>query len=130
MSARESSASDLRAQEDWKHLLPGGMVVAAGNSSSVDTGAWRITTPVLDLAKCTHCMICWIFCPDDSILTEHQRVTGIDLFHCKGCGICALVCPAKALAMEGPGAAANSIERGGERESEDGRHPSDLVEEL
>ena len=88
-------------EEYWPELPAGAMVTSPGSSVEIDTGTWRAGIPRLDLEKCTHCMICWIFCPDDSILVEDQRVQGIDLMHCKGCGICALECPVGAIAMEG-----------------------------
>jgi len=45
-------------------------------------------------------MLCWLFCPDDSVMVEDLRVTGFDLAHCKGCGICAEECPLNAITME------------------------------
>ena len=51
------------------------------------------------MEKCTHCMICWVFCPDSAILVEDMRFVGFALSHCKGCGICAVECPPKAIDM-------------------------------
>jgi pyruvate ferredoxin oxidoreductase delta subunit len=45
-------------------------------------------------------MICWVFCPDSSILVKEEKMVGIDYDHCKGCGICAHECPTGALEMK------------------------------
>ena len=101
--AGESLRTGLKRPDgdNWPELPGGAVVTSPGNSVETDTGTWRAGVPHLDQEKCTHCMICWIFCPDDSIMVEGQRVQGIDLMHCKGCGICALECPAGAIVMEG-----------------------------
>ena len=44
-------------------------------------------------------MLCWIVCPDVSILVKDQVMTGIDYDHCKGCGICVHECKFNALHM-------------------------------
>lgn len=82
----------------WREL-DRGPVIPGGTSRNFLTGSWRTERPVLDLDRCTHCMLCWLYCPDSSILAVGGRITGIDLDHCKGCGICAAVCPAKAHAI-------------------------------
>ncbi|MBI4201273.1 MAG: 4Fe-4S binding protein [Chloroflexi bacterium] len=84
---------------DWKTMPIGGAVTEEGNSISYETGGWRALRPVVDMARCTHCMICWVFCPDSAILAQGGRFVGIDLGHCKGCGICAVECPPKAITM-------------------------------
>ena len=60
--------------------------------------AWRTQRPVLDLAKCTGCLICWKFCPEPAIAPEGDKVR-LELGACKGCGVCVHECPAKALTM-------------------------------
>lgn len=77
----------------------GGMVFDAGSSVEYETGMWRSSRPIIDLERCTHCMFCWIFCPDGAIQVENSKVVGIDLKHCKGCGICAEECPKKVITM-------------------------------
>lgn len=89
------------AERSWKDIPIGGLIPEAGNSVDYETGEWRSLRPVIDLERCTHCMICWIYCPDSSILVEDSRVLGIDLKHCKGCGICAHECPPKVITMVG-----------------------------
>ncbi len=83
----------------WRDTPIGGTIEEAGNSVEYETGSWRVTQPVLDLERCSHCMICWIYCPDAAVLVENQHVIGFDLMHCKGCGICAVECPRKAIVM-------------------------------
>ncbi len=85
--------------EGWKERLIGGIIDKPGSSREYETGEWRSFRPVLDKQKCINCMICWVFCPDESILVENGEVVGIDYYHCKGCGICAKECPKDALQM-------------------------------
>jgi 2-oxoacid:acceptor oxidoreductase delta subunit (pyruvate/2-ketoisovalerate family) len=80
-------------------MLEGGAMQNAGNSADRETGGWRIQRPIVDMDKCTNCLICWVFCPDGSILVSQAKFKGIDLDHCKGCGICAVECPAKCITM-------------------------------
>jgi len=61
-----------------------------------ETGTWRTYRPQIDLAKCTGCQLCWIYCPDAAIDRTSRK---IDLLYCKGCGVCAKECPAKAITM-------------------------------
>jgi pyruvate ferredoxin oxidoreductase delta subunit len=77
----------------WKEVSPGGMIVDPGSTASYNTGTWRAFRPVHDMDKCTHCLICWINCPDSSIVVQEGRWAAFDYDHCKGCGICANVCP-------------------------------------
>ncbi|MBI4200208.1 MAG: 4Fe-4S binding protein [Chloroflexi bacterium] len=86
-------------QESWEVLPPGGIIPEAGNSVRYETGSWRALRPVVDMEKCTHCMICWLFCPDSALLAEGGYFRGFALSHCKGCGICALECPPKCIRM-------------------------------
>jgi 2-oxoacid:acceptor oxidoreductase delta subunit (pyruvate/2-ketoisovalerate family) len=74
------------------------MILEAGNSVEYHTGDWRAFRPVCGETACTHCFLCWLYCPDSSILVdaENERMVGFDLDHCKGCGICAAVCPVNA----------------------------------
>jgi len=83
----------------WKEIPIGGLITDAGNSVCYETGGWRSHCPIVELERCSHCMICWVFCPDGAIQIENGKVVGIDLDHCKGCGICAEECPRKAVSM-------------------------------
>ena len=86
-------------EKGWKDVPIGGLILEAGSSDKYETGDWRTYRPVWDQEKCRHCMICWIYCPDSSILVREGKMAGIDYKHCKGCGICAHECPAKCIDM-------------------------------
>lgn len=86
--------------ENWRGLIPGGVIVTPGNSVEYDTGSWRTQRPVIDFSRCTHCMLCWIYCPDSCFqVSPERRLVGLDYAHCKGCAICAVQCPPKCIAM-------------------------------
>jgi pyruvate ferredoxin oxidoreductase delta subunit len=84
----------------WKEMTLGGIITEAGSSAEYNTGEWRAWRPVFNEEKCVNCMLCWVFCPDSSIVVENEKVVGVDYYHCKGCGICARECPTKALEMK------------------------------
>jgi len=92
--------SEMKAKE----LPPGAMITEAGNAKNYETGSWRSRMPVVDKGKCTNCLTCWIFCPDNSVIVENEKMVGFKLTHCKGCGICANQCPAKCITMKEEGA--------------------------
>lgn len=83
---------------DWQ-ALDRGPVIPGGSSVAYRTGDWRQERPVLDLQRCVHCMLCWLYCPDSAIRAAGGRVVDIDYDHCKGCGVCAAVCPPRASAI-------------------------------
>ena len=83
----------------WKEIPIGGLILDAGNSEEYETGSWRSSRPIIDMEKCSHCMFCWLFCPEGAIQVKDEKFVGIDLDHCKGCGICAHECPRKAITM-------------------------------
>lgn len=87
-------------EKSWKDLPMGGIIDEPGNAVQYNTGSWRTYAPLWDKDKCTHCFLCWIFCPDDSIKTKDGKIIGIDYYHCKGCGICAEECPDKIKAIK------------------------------
>ena len=82
----------------WREMPIGGVILEAGNAQEYRTGDWRAFRPVWGEASCTHCFLCWMYCPDSSILVdaEEEQMAGFVLEHCKGCGICAAVCPVNA----------------------------------
>ena len=92
---------DISGIDEWAsdEYPRGATIPTAGNSTAYVTGGWRSERPVRDEAACTQCLICWIFCPDTSVLVEGEKVVEFDYEHCKGCGICAHECPAKCIAM-------------------------------
>jgi len=80
----------------------GGIIPSNGNGVNYLTGSWRTQRPIFNAAACTNCLLCWLHCPDNSIILEQGKVVGIDVDHCKGCGICAEECnskPVKAMTM-------------------------------
>ncbi|MFH1783333.1 MAG: 4Fe-4S dicluster-binding protein [bacterium] len=89
-----------KKEKGWQDIPIGGLITEAGNADSYNTGDWRTFTPVRDEAKCTNCLICWIYCPDAAITVEDGKFKEFDYKHCKGCGICDKVCPVKCIKME------------------------------
>lgn len=81
-----------------EEMMPGG-VAEAGSAKRLTTGSWRTYAPVTDLEECTHCLKCWIFCPDSAVIVRDGKHAGTDYRHCKGCGICAEQCPANCIEM-------------------------------
>lgn len=86
-------------EKKWKEIPIGGLITEAGNAEKYNTGSWRTLKPVRDKDNCIDCLLCWIYCPDSSILVSKGKITDIDYDHCKGCGICAKVCPKKCIKM-------------------------------
>jgi pyruvate ferredoxin oxidoreductase delta subunit len=88
----------------WKEIPIGGMITESGSSRDFKTGDWRSFRPLVDDAKCIHCMQCVILCPEHCIKSEGDEKTikrkEIDLEYCKGCGICANICPVKCIKMK------------------------------
>lgn len=106
---------DLTGIESWpwsKHP-PGLLCLEGGNAEQVNTGGWRSRRPVVDLEKCSHCLICFIYCPDSSIKVEAEKMVGIDYYYCKGCGICATECPREAIKLVEEAEALEAERRGG-----------------
>jgi pyruvate ferredoxin oxidoreductase delta subunit len=87
-------------KEGWKDLSIGCTIEEGGSSRKFKTGDWRSERPVFLKDKCTNCLLCYIYCPDDAILMEDGKVVGTDYEYCKGCGICANVCKSKAIEMK------------------------------
>jgi pyruvate ferredoxin oxidoreductase delta subunit len=108
MSTGKNFTWDVSNFDNWKSgdFPVGAIVLEAGNSVQYKTGGWRSDRPVWDQEACTSCMLCWVHCPDSSIIVENQTMTGIDYDHCKGCGICVLECRFNALQMLTEAAAA------------------------
>ena len=74
--------------------------LATRPTSFASTASWRTQRPVILLAKCTKCGVCWKFCPDVAVEWGADGYPTIAQDHCKGCGICAHECPKDAITME------------------------------
>lgn len=84
---------ELSRFEEWApEEFPKGYICKGGTSEEYITGGWRSMRPVWDADKCTSCMMCWVVCPDSSIMVDDAIMTGIDYDHCKGCGVCVHEC--------------------------------------
>ncbi len=77
------------------------MPASMGSMRVNKTASWRSLRPVIDIEKCTSCMICWKYCPEPAIFPTSPPT--IDYDFCKGCGICVLECPADAISSEKEG---------------------------
>lgn len=87
-------------KKGWQQIPIGGLIAQAGTAKKYKTGDWRTFKPRRDESKCIHCLLCWIYCPDSSILVKDGKMIGFNYDYCKGCGICASVCPKKCITME------------------------------
>ncbi|HOK22831.1 MAG TPA: 4Fe-4S binding protein [Candidatus Hydrothermia bacterium] len=83
----------------WKELPEGCYIPNVPTSPDLKTGSWRASRPIWDAGKCTNCLLCWLYCPDNAIILKevngNPKVSGINYDYCKGCGICDDVCPPK-----------------------------------
>ena len=88
--------------KSWTELPLGGIIENSGNSVEYETGSWRTWRPVFHSEACTSCLMCWVYCPEESIVLKdgqtasgkpRKEVSGIDYTYCKGCGLCVRECP-------------------------------------
>jgi len=83
----------------WQELEVGAAVSEVGNAREYKTGTWRSLRPVVNKTQCIRCGVCWLFCPDMSIVRSPEGHFEADLEYCKGCGICAHECPVGCIIM-------------------------------
>jgi len=95
--------SKAKRKPGWKTLTMAAILTEPGSSMWYKTGDWRAFRPVVDIEKCTGCLLCWIYCPEPAIVQKDKKVR-VDYDFCKGCGICAEECPVKAITMIEEGA--------------------------
>ena len=101
MTKKKRTYQDVSDFNSWnsERFLLGGVIDDPGNSMLYYTGGWRSDRPEWNKENCNNCMLCWVHCPDSSILVSNQEMIGIDLDHCKGCGICVSECRFDALKL-------------------------------
>ncbi len=80
----------------WRELPIGTLPLKF--STEFKTGDWRTFRPVVNQEKCVKCLLCWVYCPEMSIVWDGTKVS-VNYDFCKGCGICAHECPVKAISM-------------------------------
>lgn len=85
--------------KSWKDLPEGAIVRDVPTSPEFKTGDWKSRTPKYIPDKCTHDLLCWLYCPDSAIHVKNGEIEKFDLDYCKGCGICANICPQNAIEM-------------------------------
>ncbi|MEG0829878.1 MAG: 4Fe-4S binding protein [Anaerovoracaceae bacterium] len=93
----KKKAAQINEQSTWQEMTIGAEIVESATSKMVNTGEWRVMTPVFREDKCKHCMLCIPYCPDSSIPVKDGKRLDFDFEHCKGCGICVEVCPFDAI---------------------------------
>jgi pyruvate ferredoxin oxidoreductase gamma subunit len=74
-------------------------VEAAANSAQRTTEGWRVYRPIIDLAGCTRCFICFALCPEGAIHLDAQTYPVVDYAHCKGCLVCVTECPPQVISQ-------------------------------
>lgn len=79
----------------WRDIPPGMVILEAGSALKIKTGSWRTFKPIWIPDNCIHCLLCWLYCPDNAVKVEDGKRGEFDYDYCKGCGICALECPGK-----------------------------------
>ncbi|MBI1952927.1 MAG: 2-oxoacid:acceptor oxidoreductase family protein [Candidatus Omnitrophica bacterium] len=101
--APERGASSPR----WGYFTAplGGAILEAGNTAANDLSVSRQGfAPRFNTARCVHCGVCDLVCPDYCFVWEDIRLMGIDYQYCKGCLRCVESCPSGALTKEREGA--------------------------
>jgi pyruvate ferredoxin oxidoreductase gamma subunit len=73
-------------------------MTAVATSALRTTEGWRVWRPVIDLARCTRCFLCFALCPEGAIRLDAESYPVIDHDHCKGCLVCVAECPPRAIA--------------------------------
>ncbi|MCS7197382.1 MAG: 4Fe-4S binding protein [Candidatus Bipolaricaulota bacterium] len=84
----------------YQELPIGGVIPGGATPHLVQTGGWRSgKRPDFNEKLCINCLLCWVHCPEATIMVEGAQMRGISYDHCKGCGICSQSCPTGAIVM-------------------------------
>lgn len=105
----QGDMSPMQAEPLWGYETQpaGGTLPTPGNTIWNDLTTSRVGwMPVLDKAKCIHCGVCDLVCPDfclawgaaDEGSKFERMLKGVDYRYCKGCLRCVESCPTGALA--------------------------------
>jgi pyruvate ferredoxin oxidoreductase delta subunit len=79
----------------WRDVPKAGRILEPGSAAEYETGGWRTYRPQHIPENCIHCLFCWLYCPDMSVIARDGKFGEINYKSCKGCGVCAQVCPGK-----------------------------------
>ena len=90
-------AEEINEKSTWQELTTGAEIYEPATSLQVNTGEWRVMTPVFKENACRQCLLCVPFCPDSAIPVKDGKRLDFDFMHCKGCGICVTACPFDAI---------------------------------
>jgi len=71
-----------------------------GSAALRQTGNWRSERPVIELAKCKRCFLCYLYCPEAALRLDADNFPHVDYDHCKGCMICYEECPTDAISRK------------------------------
>ena len=103
LASAPNVASDLQAA--WQAVpylgtaqFAGPTIRHRGSAALRATGNWRTERPVIELAKCKRCFLCYLYCPEAAMRLDADNFPHVDYDHCKGCMICYEECPTDAIA--------------------------------
>jgi pyruvate ferredoxin oxidoreductase gamma subunit len=101
--ARHDDTADL-TRNPWQAVpylgsaeFAGPTIRHRGSAALRPTGNWRTERPVIDLAKCKRCFLCYLYCPEAALQLDTDNFPHVDYDHCKGCMICYEECPTDAI---------------------------------
>ena len=100
MPEKERNTRGNPKKMGYQDMPLGGLITEAGSSVKYKAGEWKSKYPDINKDKCSECLLCYIYCPENCIELENTSVKSIDLDYCKGCGICAVECPKNAIEMK------------------------------